>query len=570
VGPPDSGDGSQRDRLLQLTRQRRVLQRKRDGVAQAGVPSIPQGSGTPISAEVRARMEPKLGADLSQVKLHSGQDSARAAAQMGARAFTVGENIHFNAGQLAPGTREGDRLLAHELTHVVQGRSTAIQRKAEADDGEHEDEQSEDDEDSEHEVSDPADASEQEADSVADKVMGQLHDGHEEETPAVSKQSAPAAPIARKPENKAAPAKPKPAPKQKSPQQEIEERKALLGAAVPAADQWLDTDPEFRLKIWQVASDVNMKMIQRGAKVRGVAEIFDDFKKVLASKAGVGGMRVWRDHLGEAAAGMYKAEQEHKRKARGGTPEQREAELATLRDAHKNAFISKIAKVKDRFVIAADQWGKFQMDMPKGLKPDGVRHLRPGVEAAKQVKETEGLITGGANDGDMMVSQSLQNFVRELRAVSADIQFGADTYHGHDGKTGAGDSPYTLDVTPRVKLDDRGFYEPARMLEFFRHVNKAAGNAGVEWKALYNDFTVASQINQELGVNRIKFQWTHGPAGHVLHVHFDIMPKVGSPPEVADRQAEEKIKNPKQSDDDDPPMPGGELDRFPDFDPGCH
>ena len=40
-------------------------------------------------------------------------------------------DVHFAAGQYAPGTKEGDRLLAHELTHVVQGQKSGVQRKAE-------------------------------------------------------------------------------------------------------------------------------------------------------------------------------------------------------------------------------------------------------------------------------------------------------------------------------------------------------------------------------------------------------------------------------------------------------
>src|SRR5439155_1319570 len=54
-----------------------------------------------------------------------------AAHNLGARAFTVGSDVHFNAGEFAPGSKEGDRLLAHELTHVVQAQKSGIQRKEE-------------------------------------------------------------------------------------------------------------------------------------------------------------------------------------------------------------------------------------------------------------------------------------------------------------------------------------------------------------------------------------------------------------------------------------------------------
>src|SRR5439155_1662171 len=58
---------------------------------------------------------------LSQVRVHTGGDAAGSAKQLGAKAFTVGSDVHFAAGAFAPGTGEGDRLLAHELAHTLQG-----------------------------------------------------------------------------------------------------------------------------------------------------------------------------------------------------------------------------------------------------------------------------------------------------------------------------------------------------------------------------------------------------------------------------------------------------------------
>jgi hypothetical protein len=78
------------------------------------------GSGRPLSASERGYFEPRFGADFGRVRLHADRRAAGAAAEIGARAFTYGANIHFAGGQFAPGTAAGDRLLAHELTHVVQ------------------------------------------------------------------------------------------------------------------------------------------------------------------------------------------------------------------------------------------------------------------------------------------------------------------------------------------------------------------------------------------------------------------------------------------------------------------
>lgn len=74
------------------------------------------------------------GHDFSRVRVHAGERAAAAARSLDARAFTVGRDIVFGAGEYAPHTPAGRRLLAHELTHVVQqadaaGRPAAIQRQ---------------------------------------------------------------------------------------------------------------------------------------------------------------------------------------------------------------------------------------------------------------------------------------------------------------------------------------------------------------------------------------------------------------------------------------------------------
>ncbi len=62
------------------------------------------------------------GADLGDVRVHTGDRSVQAAEQVQARAYTLGADIHFGAGQYRPGTPEGDHLIAHELAHSVQQR----------------------------------------------------------------------------------------------------------------------------------------------------------------------------------------------------------------------------------------------------------------------------------------------------------------------------------------------------------------------------------------------------------------------------------------------------------------
>lgn len=92
-------------------------------------------SGQPLDAGTRAFFEPRFGQDFSQVRVHSGEAAAQSARDLNALAYTTGHNIVFGAGQAALPTVEGRRLLAHELTHVVQqtGVSNAgdfVQRQA--------------------------------------------------------------------------------------------------------------------------------------------------------------------------------------------------------------------------------------------------------------------------------------------------------------------------------------------------------------------------------------------------------------------------------------------------------
>ncbi len=65
-------------------------------------------------------MEPRFGHDFSQVRIHTDERAAETARAVNALAYTVGRDVVFGAGQYAPQTDEGRRLLAHELTHVVQ------------------------------------------------------------------------------------------------------------------------------------------------------------------------------------------------------------------------------------------------------------------------------------------------------------------------------------------------------------------------------------------------------------------------------------------------------------------
>lgn len=78
------------------------------------------GRGMPLPPSARGFFEPRFGRDFSAVNIHTGEPAARLARSVGARAFTLGSDIVFGAGEFSPGSMAGQHLLAHELTHVVQ------------------------------------------------------------------------------------------------------------------------------------------------------------------------------------------------------------------------------------------------------------------------------------------------------------------------------------------------------------------------------------------------------------------------------------------------------------------
>ncbi len=77
-------------------------------------------SGRPLPEQHQKRFEQAFGQDLSHVQIHTDGESERLASQLDAQAFAFGMHIYFSSGAFAPGTPVGDRLLAHELTHVIQ------------------------------------------------------------------------------------------------------------------------------------------------------------------------------------------------------------------------------------------------------------------------------------------------------------------------------------------------------------------------------------------------------------------------------------------------------------------
>jgi hypothetical protein len=139
----------------QLAVQRRAANQAEPSTAPQIAHEVLGSPGQPLDAETRAFMEPRFGHDFSQVRVHTDMKAAESARALNALAYTVGPDVVFGSGQYAPQSSEGQRLLAHELTHVLQQQGTANTVAAS----------------SELRVSNPSDPSEREADRSASQVM---------------------------------------------------------------------------------------------------------------------------------------------------------------------------------------------------------------------------------------------------------------------------------------------------------------------------------------------------------------------------------------------------------------
>ncbi|MGA4998536.1 DUF4157 domain-containing protein [Streptomyces arboris] len=119
-------------------------------VQRSAVHDVLRGAGQPMAEPLRQEMEARLGADFSDVRLHTGTTARRSAGEIGARAYTSGSDIVVGDGGADKHT------LAHELTHVIQQRQGPVAGTVQSDG---------------LRVSDPSDRFEREAEATANRVM---------------------------------------------------------------------------------------------------------------------------------------------------------------------------------------------------------------------------------------------------------------------------------------------------------------------------------------------------------------------------------------------------------------
>lgn len=146
----------------------RMLQRSGQGGATldeetAAAIERERGSGTSLDSEIAIRTGALMGAEFDDVAVHTDANADRLSRQLGATAFTTGKDIFFRDGAYNPGSSDGQRLIAHELAHVVQQGGAPAPEQGQMT------------------VNDPDDAFEAEADAVAGEVMAVQRQEVEEE-----------------------------------------------------------------------------------------------------------------------------------------------------------------------------------------------------------------------------------------------------------------------------------------------------------------------------------------------------------------------------------------------------
>jgi hypothetical protein len=93
------------------------------------VNDVLSSTGRFLDSDTRSYMEPRFNYDFSNVRIHDNDLAAKSASSINALAYTSGSNIVFNSGQYNTNSDSGKRLLAHELTHVVQQEGNMLRRK---------------------------------------------------------------------------------------------------------------------------------------------------------------------------------------------------------------------------------------------------------------------------------------------------------------------------------------------------------------------------------------------------------------------------------------------------------
>ncbi|WP_437823689.1 eCIS core domain-containing protein [Tenacibaculum mesophilum] len=133
-------DDCEKEEKVQKQEEEEAVQSKSENNASASnQPSFESklkggNGGKKMDGQTKSEMESGFGADFSHVNIHNDSEAAQMSQEIGAQAFTHGNNIYFNEGKYNPNSKEGKHLLAHELTHTIQQKGM-VQKKVQKQSG---------------------------------------------------------------------------------------------------------------------------------------------------------------------------------------------------------------------------------------------------------------------------------------------------------------------------------------------------------------------------------------------------------------------------------------------------
>lgn len=517
------------------------------------------GGGRPLEKATRDHFEPRFGVDFSQVRVHDDRTAHEEAAKLNARAFTVGNDVSLAEGQPSTDTQAGQRLLAHELTHVVQqtGADHGVQGSA----------------------SSRHDTMEQEANraaaavvagrSVVGQVTPRAASGPQlqsKDEPLQSLDPSEERSIARAPAVPSAKDAPGIDPliapvvddletlkrlpsvrrskeafggdkaidaaaheiaglyaERKAPGQVEERFKATrekaktegkhhveeaVRAAAKTAPRAEHRAAEHQARVEAeraVAATVaaiqreNPGKVQAELELSDISRLQEDFDLTL-SLAFDELSPAWLSHVHKILAHERQKLTSHKGKhASMPDPAVVEATMAEKRIEQALWLSHQIERVKHAWVVGKQQELQFKTH-PLQRPPLEWKGFGPEREVPAEERVP---ITGETPANKAGVASELRGFLDLVAARVPGLD--RENYSGHGGGSfrGAG---FSADLTlPDEHLDERGFYPVEKVVGLLRAIDDVAAQVGAQWRVLYNDHEVARRFNPQAKSGYVQF-----------------------------------------------------------------
>ena len=498
-----------------------------------GVAEVARTPGISLDPAVQEDAGARLGFDFSRVKVHADSTAARSAEELGARAYAFGSDVAFGRGEYRPQTAEGAWLIRHELVHVAQQqhatRSTTARMANSQERG----------------------SSETEATALA---------GHPRFAPPPRISQTPLQIACFDPRGaELAQARTDALAHGTSQGDEVsqKEEQAIQSFVAPTRPgDFLQQDhtvrkvvpeelvelPRVQSKIAALATETEEReRVAAGprGKVAHTADKLEEYWKArfVASVRYILYERTFKDGKDRRSFKLSTLRSEEQKLIKANASDV-VAQVESLRGRFKTDWQADIDRAVDRFLVLAGEQSKFLTRKPAAAVK--VTSLPESVEGAPIGPTGHPELEKGASP----VAPAVLEFVKAIRAETG-MNVVAENYPRHELENvhvpvsdpkDVGKYSFDVHLDGLIATNAEGFYEREPTIRFFLAVDRAATTADVAWIALYNDFEVASAVNDRLGAEHIGFsggggprgaigQFHHGPAPYILHVHFNIMPK---------------------------------------------